>query len=330
MTNTCNKDVPDCCTSNAQCGKCETCDLVTNTCNKDVPDCCDSDEQCPMDTPCVDYFCDLETNACDSSTTPVAPEACCLPDTSCADLDPLCCLNEGGTPKGPGSVCAADVCLTGLGCRVTGGGVNKNEDWDGSFADGEMKHRNGTDRYTFGGQAGAPLASQPQPWGEWTHHQKNGPAGNFVFHAGTASAPEDTEIDVIECSDPGWCVQARPAPAKQIDFAGVGSFKNMRRPSESLRDVVPGETLHWFEVHIEDLGEPGRTGTQEDPPPECPPEGSAGELADCGCPDFYAITIHATTDPGSDVIYRVFGYILGGNLQIHPPTARDTGGDGIP
>ncbi|MCB1182715.1 carboxypeptidase regulatory-like domain-containing protein [bacterium] len=194
------------------------------------------------------------------------------------------------------------------GCRMTGGG---NSTFEGNS-------------YTFGGQAGAPLASQPQPWGNWTHHQKDGPAGSFVFHAGTPSAPAGTEIDWIECMDPGWCVQARPAPAKQIDFAGVGTFKNMKGSPASIADnVTVGSSLHWFEVNVDDLGEPGG----HDNPGGCDPLGfgrnGGTELADCDCPDFYRIRIHAGPTDASAVMYEVFGYIDNGNLQIHPPTGRD-------
>lgn len=218
----------------------------------------------------------------------------------------------------------------GLECRVTGGGVNSSTGtalWNGTLAKAIYIDENGTNNYSFGGQAGAPTASQPQPYGEWVHHQKRGPDGSFVFHAGTASAPEGTEIDLVECSDSGWCVQARPAPAKQIDFEGIGTFKNIRKPSPELGNVVAGETFHWFEVHIEDLGEPGKGKGKKTEPPlgRCPPEGSAGMVADCDCPDFYYIAIYEAFDPQTespnvtDIIYQVYGYIKGGNLQIHPP-----------
>ncbi len=197
-------------------------------------------------------------------------------------------------------------------CRVTGGG-NSTFEGDGGMND-----------YTFGGQAGAPLASQPQPWGNWTHHQKSGVSGSFVFHAGTPSAPEGTEIDWISCSDPGWCRQARPAPAKQIDFGGVGTFKNMKDvPAEIADHIVVGESLHWFEVNIDDLGEPGG----HDDPGFCDPLGygrnGGAELADCDCPDFYRIRIYSGSTDATDVMYEVYGYIDNGNLQIHPPTGRD-------
>ena len=75
------------------------------------------------------------------------------------------------------------------GCRVTGGGVAENGNWNGSLAKGIDKNR---DRYEFGGQVGANTSSEPQPMGEWTHHQQRGPSGSFVFHSCTASAPEFT------------------------------------------------------------------------------------------------------------------------------------------
>jgi hypothetical protein len=210
-----------------------------------------------------------------------------------------------------------------IGCRVTGGG-NQN------IKGGNM--------YTFGGQAGAPTGEQPQPWGEWTHHQKRGPDDSFIFHAGTASAPPGTEIDFIECCDPGYCEQARPAPAKQINFGGVGTFKNNHgfEPPDGS-DAIPGETYHWFEVHIEDLGEPGGSNGQghQDPPPAfCPPEGYNCAIADCDCPDYYRITIYRAFDPmtempnTTDLIYEVSEYVRGGNLQIHPPVGSPPPGLG--
>lgn len=213
-----------------------------------------------------------------------------------------------------------------LACRVTGGGNDFIGDvWDGSMAWGQFKNQKHVDSYTFGGQGGAPTASQPQPFGEWTHHQQRGPQGTFVFHAGTASAPPGTEISLIECSDPGGCSPSGdpPSPAKQIDFEGIGTFKNIKKTGGSFTgSETTGETFHWFSVHIEDLGEPGKGGKVEPPGDTCPESGADGLngiFADCACPDFYAITIHATSDPSSDVIYHVHGYIKGGNLQIHHP-----------
>jgi hypothetical protein len=202
-------------------------------------------------------------------------------------------------------------------CRVTGGGNDEV----------------GANKYTFGGQAGAPTASQPQPYGEWTHSSKPGSAaGRWTFHAGTASAPVGTEIDLIECCDPGNCLPARHAPNKQINFEGIGTFKNLASNDINLPGVVVGgvhRTYHWFEVHIEDLGEPGNNGHQGSPGPGCPAGGSNCAVANCACPDFYRITIYAGFDPSTfpipegeinktDVLYSVQSYLDGGNLQIHP------------
>ncbi|UCE19653.1 MAG: hypothetical protein JSV84_04720, partial [Gemmatimonadota bacterium] len=44
-------------------------------------------------------------------TVCTAPEGCCFPDGSCSDLDPLCCVDQGGNPQGPGSQCGGmEVC----------------------------------------------------------------------------------------------------------------------------------------------------------------------------------------------------------------------------
>ncbi|MFH1755804.1 MAG: SdrD B-like domain-containing protein, partial [Candidatus Latescibacterota bacterium] len=220
------------------------------------------------------------------------------------------------------------VILQPMGCRVTGGGVDEFGGWDGTFA--KNGRDTGVNRYQFGGQAGANTALPPQPKGEWTHHQQRGPDGIFVFHAGTASAPEGTEIDEIVCNDPDNCNPARTAPAKQIDFWGVGTFKNMRQPSDALKaNVIVGKSLHWFEVNIDDLGEPGKGGKQDPPLDICPAEGFGlnGAPGDgdekCACPDYYRITIYAGPTSASAIIYRVEGYIAGGNLQIHPLTGYD-------
>ena len=234
----------------------------------------------------------------------------------------------------PQPLCASLVWVVGalklnapddvLACRYTGGGnFNPN---------GRIAGRNG---FTFGGQAGANTALQPQPKGEWTHSQHKGPDGMFTFHVGTASASPGTEIDLITCSDPGWCVQARPAPAKQLHFDGIGEFKNIvSNPSGSLMGAVAKRTKHWVEVDVHDLGEPGRAGQFALPGPQCPPEGFIGEIADCSCPDFYQIIIYKAYDFGkeppnkTDVIYKETVYHAGGNFQIHPLTGFDAKGNG--
>jgi hypothetical protein len=45
-----------------------------------------------------------------------ANEACCLPDGTCQDLLPFTCLQQGGTPMGPGSVCYPGLCLPKGAC----------------------------------------------------------------------------------------------------------------------------------------------------------------------------------------------------------------------
>ena len=188
---------------------------------------------------------------------------------------------------------------------------------------------------TCGGQIGAPTAAQPQPCGEWTHRQHRGGEGKWTFHAGTASAPEGTEIDFVECcdgdGDPSYCDPARPAPAKQISWEGIGTFKNIHAPPDGElpenERAVAGVTFHWFDGHVEDLGEPGSHGS--DDPAQCPLKGFNCSPGDCECPDFYRIRIFKAYDPESEepnkdvVIYKVFGYLEGGNHQIHPPILGD-------
>ncbi len=196
------------------------------------------------------------------------------------------------------------------GCRFTGGGNSSYR----------------SDVYTFGGQAGANTALQPQPTGEWEHNNHDGPSGDFAFHGGTHSAPDGTEIDRIECSDPGFCNPARKAPAHQLDFWGVGQFHSAKKlPGSMSQYITVGESLHWFEVNVDDAGEPGHPNTDVN----CPANGFGlhGDeaLVNCGCGDYYRITIHRTTDPNSPVLYMVQGYFQG-NFQIHPLTGYDRKG----
>ena len=124
-----------------------------------------------------------------------------------------------------------------------------------------------------------------------------------------------TVADMSFGSALGFCRQARPAPAKQLDFDG---------------------TFHWFEVNIDDLGEPGNNNVGDSEEGLCPSIGfgekGAMDLANCDCPDFYRITIYqgvdadefAISEPNKTVVlYEAYGYIDGGNLQIHPLTGYD-------
>lgn len=258
----------------------------------------------------------------------------------------------------PGDGCFGCKTETGgVGCRFTGGGVDTDGNWDHTLEDGSMV-RNGagalptrTDRYQFGGQAGANTALPPQPAGEWTHHQQRGPSGRFTFHGGTSSAPTGTRIVEIRCSDPENCHPARPAPAKQLDFDAIGTFHAIgtgrnapiwelagaNATAEGNGNQTFNGTYHWFEVNIDDLGERGGYNSGAPNSATCPSDGfgekSTTPLADCTCPDYYRITIYdgvspetlATSGPNKvDVIYEVYGYIDGGNLQIHPLTGYDS------
>ena len=245
------------------------------------------------------------------------------------------------------------------GCRFTGGGVDSEMEHNGA---GKLPA--GIDRATFGGQVGANTALPPQPKGEWTHTQQKGPSGSFTFHGGTASAPAGTEIIEIRCSDPGGCKPSGdpPSPVKQLDFDGIGTFKNFGKAGTDREPtwLIDGAnascgskggkfrfdgTFHYFQVNVDDLGEPGNKSLDAASNPGiCPPLGFGEKgdlpLGDCDCADFYRITIYDGVDAADvvwlddenidlnslntvDVIYEFHGYIDGGNLQIHHPTGYD-------
>jgi len=251
-----------------------------------------------------------------------------------------------------------------LACRLTGGGVTFDDTypyvyWDETtFVYGESSLENGeVNRYQFGGQAGASTALPPQPSGEWTHHQQDGPAGKFTFHTGTASAPEGSEIIEIVCADPGGCGPSGnpPSPAKQLDFKCIGTFKSIGNgkwapqwlvANANVTDEGHGNkdfdgTFHLCKVNVDDNGE----GPDPDEGDDnlCPPDGfELNETANCACPDFYRIRIYngltadqlsylpnGDIDPdswlGEPVIYEAEGYLgFGGNgLQLHDLTGHD-------
>lgn len=154
------------------------------------------------------------------------------------------------------------------GCRVTYGGNDKN----GNIAPNSFGQACSSDKgnqqncYTFGGQVGAP--SIDPVFGEHTHHQVSGPAGDFVFRAGTHSAPKSTKITAAVCKDPGACRQAEAnAGFKQIDFEGTGSFRTLDATATAYlstragHPVVPDsqkpDQIYYFRVDMDDTGEPG-------------------------------------------------------------------------
>jgi len=201
----------------------------------------------------------------------------------------VCEVSQTNACDETGSICedtANVACVTEVGCRMTGGHNNSVSSVDAEY-DGNGKS------YTTGGQIGAPTnvgcCNEPPtsrghnsdcPWGEWEHNHHGGSDdtgsvanGSFAFHSGTASAPDSAFIQDIICADEGWCVQARPAPVKQIFWEGTGVFhntkgkKNMDVPLPYFaacgtdNQPVPWSnkvdgTLHYYRAHVGDFGEP--------------------------------------------------------------------------
>jgi hypothetical protein len=107
--------------------------------------------------------------------------------------------------------------------------------------------------------------------------------GSFAFHSGTAAAPDSAFIQSIICEDPGWCVQARPAPDKQIFWEGTGVFhntkgkKNLNIPLPNFSACLDQQpkpwsnkaegTLHYYRAHVGDFGEPA--GIRQKPADGC-------------------------------------------------------------
>ena len=155
-------------------------------------------------------------------------------------------------------------------CRMTGGqnrvipavGIDGLDTWGYEF-----EQLDGDGYVTTGGQIGAPSGGIPR--GHWTHQQHGGPVGSFTFHSGTTSAPDGTEISTIECADPGWCVQARCAPFKQIFWTGIGNFAKQGFDGvfsgcTVVADIPrKGGTLHFYRAMVGDFGENDRP-TRED------------------------------------------------------------------
>ncbi len=307
------------------------------------------------------------------------PNECRQDCTYCGDghLDTGEQCDDGNNINGDG--CSA-TCTTELfgGCRMTGG--HNTVAPDGSYyvvpggsevirsvvSSGKKATTTTTEfKYTVGGQIGAPQAGCCTPgvdcapgnggYGEWEHsHHENGIL-KFSFHAGTHSAPPDSYIQCITCTDPGWCVQARCAPFKQIFWEGTGVFQNPNQKSDSpftlsgcTIDPNAGKThsLHYYQAHVGDFGEPGNTGKQKtwdpnvchwtsggveventvlmtpQPPVPDPKFGDKGGQSCDACPDWYEIEVHCTANPSSPIIYRAAGYLTGGNHQIHPEVGQ--------
>jgi hypothetical protein len=232
-------------------------------------------------------------------------------------------------------------------CRVTYGGNDRNGNIaPNSFGQACMKVKGGTENcYTFGGQVGAPSATSAKggPFGEHTHHNVSGPAGDFVFRAGTNSAPKTTRITAVACKDPGACQQAAAnASFKQIDFEGTGSFRNLDAVAKAyLKANGGGDILadnasdrkFYFRVDMDDTGEPGNkpmkgklaataaSFLQNDPnAPLSTPDPLVLEYAQCNeLADVYQFYICPSDQPceQAQAMYAVRAYLTGGNIQLH-------------
>jgi len=231
-------------------------------------------------------------------------------------------------------------------CRVTYGGNDRNGNIDlskfGSACAADKGNKENC--YTFGGQVGAPTANAPGPFGEHTHHQVSGPAGDFVFRAGTRSAPKESRITAMACKDPGACRQAEAnAGFKQIDFEGTGTFRTLNSVASTYLKgkgggvVLPDNQsprLYYFRVDMDDFGEPGNKqapgpivkqiaknflaadvnaplGT---PDPLLASYGTCNQLADVY--QFYICPSEQPCEVGQ-AMYAVSGYLTGGNIQLH-------------
>jgi len=244
-------------------------------------------------------------------------------------------------------------------CRVTYGGNDKNGNVNpASFGSACSSDKGKLQNcYTFGGQVGAPTADPTQggPFGEHTHHNVSGPAGDFVFRAGTHSAPKSTRITATACKDPDACQPAAAnAKFKQIDFEGTGSFRTLDATAinyfKSLGvDVQPDsakpDAVYYFRVDMDDLGEPGNKPSSKHPDTanaikffnddQNNPLATADptfisyfadkKTACTSSADVYQMLIcrDATPcGPGTNnpnpPIYAVRGFLTGGNIQIHP------------
>lgn len=234
-------------------------------------------------------------------------------------------------------------------CRVTYGGNDRNGNIaPNSFGQSCMKVKGNQENcYTFGGQVGAPTANPALggPFGEHTHHNVSGPAGDFVFHAGTHSSLKSTRITATACKDPGACRQAEAnAGFKQIDFEGTGSFRALDPVARAylagqaghpvLPDSQDKDRIYYFRVDMDDTGEPGNKAAKGkfsqaiaanflaadlnrplgDPDPLLASYAACNQLADVY--QFYICKDENACEQ-SEAIYAVRGYLTGGNIQLH-------------
>jgi cysteine-rich repeat protein len=284
-------------------------DTVDITTNLDPPLCRDAQGQ-EADTATLDCTC-----AAPSLPSSLTASAYDKADASCTEIR-IGCRMTGGKNNGVGAI-DAEVGGGGLpGPFYTVGGQVGAPGSSGCL---EVPPKGQCKQGICQGGPQDGLACNPDgscpsydktnaPWGEWEHVHHAGPDddnnitdGMFSFHAGSHSAPDEAYIKDVACTDPGWCVQARPANNKQIYWEGLGVFQNLKSPKGSdirLPDfpdcsVVPWNpnsnakklqpTLHYYKAHVGDFGEPA--GDFQKPIAGCSePGGFAGdpwEFASC-------------------------------------------------
>lgn len=232
-------------------------------------------------------------------------------------------------------------------CRVTYGGNDRNGNIDlKRFGQICAKEKGTESCYTFGGQVGAPTTNPNLggPFGEHTHHQVLGDAGDFVFRAGSRSAPKTTRITGVACKDPG-AIQPAAANAlfKQIDFEGTGTFRTLSDKAKAYligkggpADIAPdnaSDKIYYFRVDMVDAGEPGNKGKtfekakcaafladDQNNPLATPDPLLLDYVAGGGsCPDVYQFYVCPSEAPceQAGAMYAVRGFLTGGNIQLH-------------
>jgi hypothetical protein len=156
----------------------------------------------------------------------------------------------------------------------------------------------------------------------------------FSFHSGTAAAPDRAFIMNIHCADEGWCVQARPAPFKQIFWEGTGIFQNMKLKGQwqALPDFLScGDnqpiawtkkdkgTIHYYRAHVADLGEPA--GQRQKPIDGCGLENSPMGAWDLDCSGVGGVN----EIPQHTNVEKTKPYCLAQNCSVDPEVTDGTG-----
>jgi hypothetical protein len=180
---------------------------------------------------------------------------------------------------GPDDVCASTEPPARGGCWITGGGFVVDADGKDSFGGNGMSMKDGRIR------------------GEWEH----------VDH-GTGNKMHG-KVSYLVC--------------RQVDEPGPGHPNGPQHDFKMNQAYYGGEARwfvasadgweegYWFDVMIEDHGEPGNK----------PATGPGQIKAGSGGPDEYFVTVRKISAPmqSGEVVYTTGAPITGGNLQLHPP-----------